>query len=57
MRGLSVALAVAVLIPAQGILAQGNVPRTSRIVGIVIDSIHRTGLEGAEVMVRGCRRR
>ncbi|HST06678.1 MAG TPA: carboxypeptidase regulatory-like domain-containing protein [Gemmatimonadaceae bacterium] len=53
MRGLGVALVVAVLIPAQGILAQGNVPRTSRIVGIVIDSIHRTGLEGAEVMVSG----
>ena len=53
MRRLGVALAVAVLTPAQGILAQGNLPHTSRIVGIVIDSVHRTGLEGAEVMVSG----
>jgi hypothetical protein len=34
-------------------LGQNPTPRTSRIVGIVIDSIHRSGLEGAEVIVSG----
>jgi carboxypeptidase family protein len=53
MRRLGVALSFAVLIPAQAVLAQGNVAHTSRIVGIVVDSIHRSGLEGAEVIVTG----
>jgi hypothetical protein len=33
--------------------AQSPAPRTSRIVGIVIDSLHKSGLEGAEVIVSG----
>jgi hypothetical protein len=33
--------------------AQSPAPKTSRIVGIVIDSIHKSGLEGAEVIVSG----
>ena len=53
MQRLGVALVVAVLIPAQAIIAQGTAPHTSRIVGIVVDSIHKSGLEGAEVMVSG----
>jgi hypothetical protein len=53
MPRLGVALCVAVLMPAQGLPAQATVPHTSRIVGVVIDSIHRTGLEGAEVLVSG----
>src|SRR4051812_46837652 len=53
MRRLGVALAAAVLVPAQTAIAQGIVPHTSRIVGIVVDSIHKSGLEGAEVVVSG----
>jgi protocatechuate 3,4-dioxygenase beta subunit len=33
--------------------AQSPAPKTSRIVGIVIDSLHQSGLEGAEVIVSG----
>ncbi|HMG71357.1 MAG TPA: carboxypeptidase-like regulatory domain-containing protein [Gemmatimonadaceae bacterium] len=33
--------------------AQNPAPKTSRIIGIVVDSIHRSGLEGAEVIVSG----
>ena len=33
--------------------AQSPAPKTSRIVGIVIDSLHKSGLEGAEVIVSG----
>jgi hypothetical protein len=33
--------------------AQIPAPKTSRIVGIVIDSLHKSGLEGAEVIVSG----
>src|SRR3954469_11266839 len=45
------ALVVAGLGPAEAAIAQGIVPHTSRIVGIVVDSIHKSGLEGAEVVV------
>lgn len=53
MRASGVAVLVAVLIPAQTTAAQATVPHTSRIVGIVVDSIHKSGLEGAEVIVSG----
>jgi len=33
--------------------AQSPAPKTSRIVGIVIDSLHKSGLEGAEVIISG----
>ncbi|MEO8580014.1 MAG: carboxypeptidase regulatory-like domain-containing protein [Gemmatimonadales bacterium] len=52
MLGRAVSLWVAMLIPfaSHGQAVTGN---TSRIVGIVIDSIHASGLAGAEVLVSG----
>jgi carboxypeptidase family protein len=45
---------VAMLVFAPGtFFAQSSATKTSRIVGIVIDSIHKSGLEGAEVIVSG----
>ena len=46
-------LGAALLFPFQAIVAQNANARSSRIIGIVIDSIHKSGLEGAEVMVSG----
>ncbi|HXI99118.1 MAG TPA: carboxypeptidase-like regulatory domain-containing protein, partial [Gemmatimonadaceae bacterium] len=44
----------AMLVFAPGtFFAQSPAPKTSRIVGIVIDSLHQSGLEGAEVIVSG----
>ena len=43
----------AVLFSFNALLAQNGTTRSSRIVGIVVDSIHRSGLEGAEVIVSG----
>lgn len=44
----------AMLVFAPGtFFAQSPAPKTSRIVGIVIDSLHKSGLEGAEVIVSG----
>jgi len=38
---------------ASGALSQSPVVTASRIVGVVADSLHRTGLQGAEVLVSG----
>jgi protocatechuate 3,4-dioxygenase beta subunit len=44
----------AMLVSSSVILpAQNPAPRNSRIIGIVVDSIHKSGLEGAEVIVSG----
>ena len=41
------------VLPLDPILAQNAPGQTSRIVGIVVDSTHGSGLEGAEVLVSG----
>lgn len=46
-------LGAALLFPQKAPLAQNSTARSSRIIGIVVDSIHRSGLEGAEVIVSG----
>lgn len=46
-------LGAAVFYPFSASLTQNVAARSSRIVGIVVDSIHRSGLEGAEVIVSG----
>jgi hypothetical protein len=46
-------LGATLLFPIQAILPQNATARSSRIIGIVVDSIHRSGLEGADVIVSG----
>jgi hypothetical protein len=41
------------LFPAALLCAQTSAHRSARIIGVVVDSIHGTGLEGAEVLVSG----
>jgi len=41
------------LFPFEVLLGQDAAPRTSRITGIVVDSVRGVGLQGAEVMVSG----
>jgi hypothetical protein len=53
MRGRRLALAAMLSAALAGLPAQSQSPRTSRIVGIVIDSIHSSGLAGADVMITG----
>src|SRR5881397_3596710 len=53
MRWGGLTLAVMLSAPLAGSPAQSQSPRTSRIVGIVIDSIHSSGLAGADVMLSG----
>jgi len=46
-------LGAMLLFPPGTFFAQNPAPRTSRIIGIVVDSVHKSGLEGAEVIVTG----
>ena len=53
MRAGGLALAAMLSAPLAGSPAQSTASGTSRIVGIVIDSIHSSGLAGAEIMLSG----
>jgi hypothetical protein len=53
MRHRAVLLGAALLLPIDLLPAQQAPARTSRITGIVVDSIRGVGLQGAEVMVSG----
>jgi hypothetical protein len=46
-------LGATLLFSLNTLLAQDATARSSRIVGIVVDSIHKSGLEGADVIVSG----
>ena len=50
-RGMALAAMLSALLAGSPVQSQS--PRTSRIVGIVVDSIHQSGLAGADVMVSG----
>jgi len=53
MRGPAILAGAMLLFPFEAFLGQDAPARTSRITGIVVDSIRGVGLEGAEVMVSG----
>lgn len=53
MRREAILAGAMLLFPFDAFFGQNAPAKTSRIIGIVVDSIHGTGLEGAEVMVSG----
>jgi len=53
MRCEAICAGAILLFPFDAFLAQNAPAHTSRIIGIVVDSVHGTGLEGAEVLVSG----
>jgi hypothetical protein len=53
MRCEAICAGAILLFPFDAFLAQNAPAHTSRIIGIVVDSVHGTGLEGADVLVSG----
>ena len=53
MRYRGIVTGAMLLFPPAILPAQNTAPKKARIIGIVVDSIHKSGLEGAEVIVSG----
>ena len=53
MRCAAILVGAMILAPVEGVLGQNAPAKTSRITGIVMDSVRGVGLQGADVMVSG----